>query len=171
MPVLLTMVMVAHIVLELGPGVLGAPSTHRPFCSAPRVVHTEAATAGCVHHMALGPTSWWSHMFCARLAWAADWVAVHVDWVYGTHPPTRTQPSCGAPLYQSFLAGLLTLLFVRPKLLVDAALPYRSSVSLSPGREVHKRSTSRSRARCVSADTRKRSFRLEWITFIRVETV
>ncbi len=145
MPVLLTMVMVAHIVLELGLGVLGAPSTHRPFCSAPRVVHTEAATAG--------------------------WVAVHVNWMCGTHPPTRTQPSCGAPLYQSFLAGLLTLLFVRSKILVDAALPYRSSVSLSPGREVHKRSTSRSRARCVSTYTRKRSFRLEWITFIRVETV
>ncbi len=76
MPVLLTMVMVAHIVLKLGSDVLGAPLTYRPFFSAPRV-RTEAATAGCAHCMALGTTSWWLH--CARLAWVADWVAIHVE--------------------------------------------------------------------------------------------
>ncbi len=76
---LLTMVMVADIVLELGFGVLGAPSTHRPFCCAPRAVHTEAATAGCVHCVALGPTRWWSCMLNARLAWMVDWAAVHIE--------------------------------------------------------------------------------------------
>ncbi len=35
MPVLLTMVMVVHIVLELGSDVLGTPSTYHPFFSAP----------------------------------------------------------------------------------------------------------------------------------------
>ncbi len=59
---------------------------------------------------------------------------------------------------KSVLAGPLTLLFVRPKPLVEAALPYRSSVSLSRGRDAHKRSTSRSRARYASTDARKRSF-------------
>ncbi len=78
MPVLLAMVMVAHIVLELGSDVLRTPSTYHPFFSAPRV-RTEAATAGCAHCMALGTTSWLSCLLCARLAWVVDWVAIHVE--------------------------------------------------------------------------------------------
>ncbi len=79
MPVLLAMVMVAHIVLELGLGVCDASATHRPFCCAPRAVHTEAATVGCVYCVALGLRSWWSSMLGACLAWVVDWVAVHVE--------------------------------------------------------------------------------------------
>ncbi len=59
---------------------------------------------------------------------------------------------------KSPLAGPLTCFFIQPKILVEAPFPYRSSVSLSPDREAHKRSTSWSRARCASTDARKRSF-------------
>ncbi len=148
MPVLLTMVMVAHIVLELGSDVLRTPSTYHPFLSAPRV-RTEAATAGCAHCMALGTTSWLSRLLCARLAWVVDWVAIHVELGRAGLICPHAHSLLAAHRYIKEPLG-----WTFDMLLYSAKNIGRSTVSVQEQRFL----VTRSRARCASMDARKRSF-------------